>query len=206
MYTPNSFQEKDPKKLLQIMQDNAFAMIVTTDNKSKPVSTSLPFLVKQVNNKVILQAHFAKANPQWEHLESNAQILVVFQGSHCYISPSWYKNSGVPTWNYVTVHAYGTAKLFKSNKQTAELIEELSDKYEKTQENPWKAKDNYSEKLLDHIVGFEINVQELQGKVKIGQNKAEEDLEGVVQALSSSTSEQDRAIAKLIKNYLKSKD
>ena len=94
------------------MAENAFATIITTDENNLPVATSLPFLVRQNNDEIILQAHFAKANPQWKHLEKNTQVLVIFQGPHCYVSPSWYKSPGVPTWDYVTVHAYGTAKLF----------------------------------------------------------------------------------------------
>jgi len=57
-------------------------------------------------------------------------------------SPSWYKNAGVPTWDYVSVHAYGTVKLFEKETKTIELIEKLSDKYEQQQKNPWKAKGN----------------------------------------------------------------
>ena len=188
------------------MQENAFASIITTDDEGKPVATQLPFLIKQKNDTIILQAHFAKANTQWKHLESNSQVLVSFQGPHCYVSPSWYDKSGVPTWDYVTVQIYGTARLFESNQQTAELIEELTDKYEQSFKKPWKAKNNYPDKMLNAIVGFEITVQEIQGKVKIGQNKSRGDLEGVVKALDKSPLDNEKSISDLIKNYLKSKD
>ena len=206
MYIPKLFKEEDQNTLVSIMQQNAFATIVTIDEKGRPIATSLPFLIKRQNEKIILEAHFAKNNPQWRHLENNQQVLVIFNGPHCYISPSWYKNAGVPTWDYVTVHAYGSATLFKSDQQIAELIEALSDKYEENQEYPWQAKGRYPTKMLNAIVGFEINVQELQGKVKIGQNKTQNDLKGVLNTLEKSSSEQELAIANLIKTYLKSKD
>jgi len=209
MFTPSAFKEEDPEKLLTIMQENAFATIVTTDEHSAPVATPLPFLIKKNSDEIKLQAHFAKANPQWKHLEGNTNVLVIFNGPHCYISPSWYKKSGVPMWDYVTVHAYGSAKLFENfqrNQQTAELIAKLTDKYEQGQKDPWKAKNNYPDKMLNAIVGFEIKVHDFQGKVKIGQNKSQEDLEAVVTALGKSSSEQEKSIAKLIKTYLKSKD
>ena len=168
------------------------------------------FLIKKQDDCIVLQAHFAKANPQWKHLEKNAQVLVIFQGPHCYVSPSWYKSPGVPTWDYVSVHAYGSAKLFHNSEQLRELIETLSDKYESTQENPWKAENNYSDKMLNAIVGFEICVQELKGQVKIGQNKSEEDLRGVIDGLKNSSDkphqEYNLAIAKLIKKHLKTKE
>jgi transcriptional regulator len=206
MHTSKTFKENDPAALLKIMQENAFATIITNDDEGKPVATQLPFLVKQKDDQIILQAHFAKVNPQWKHLEENSQVLVSFQGPHCYISPSWYDDSSVPTWDYVTVQVYGVAKLFESNQQTAELIEELTDKYEQALDKPWKAKNNYPDKMLNAIIGFEISVQEIQGKVKIGQNKSGEDLKGVVKALDKSSLDNEKAISDLIKNHLKSKD
>ena len=206
MHISSTFKEDNTDTLLKIMQENAFATIITTDEKGRPVATQLPFLIKNEDNKLLLTAHFAKVNPQWKHLEGNAQVLVTFQGPHCYISPSWYKNNGVPTWDYVTVQAYGSAKIFDNPRHTRELIEGLTDKYEQGQEKPWKPKNNYPDKMLNAIVGFEITVQEIEGKVKIGQNKSGEDLEGVIKALEKSSLEQELAIARLIKKHIKSKD
>jgi transcriptional regulator len=206
MHTTKIFEETNPDTLLKIMKENAFATLITSDDNGKPTATQLPFVIKQSGDVITLQAHFAKANPQWKQLESNAQVLVTFQGPHCYISPSWYKDSGVPTWDYVTVQIYGVAKLFESNQHTAELIEELTDKYEQALDKPWKAKNNYPDKMLNAIVGFEITVQEILGKVKIGQNKSQEDLEGVVKALDKSSLDNEKAISDLIKTYLESKD
>ena len=204
MYIPSAFKEVDPNKLIQIISENAFATLVTTDDEGIPVATPLPFLIVVKDEAIRLQAHLAKNNPQWKHLGNNSKVLVIFNGPHCYISPSWYKKPGVPTWDYITVHAYGKPKLFESLAQTAELIEKLSDQYEQHQDNPWKAQGNYSERMLNAIVGFEITVQELQGKVKIGQNKSKEDLLSVIKALSGSSTTQEKAIATLIKEHLAS--
>ncbi len=206
MHTTSAFKEANPYTLLKIMNENAFATLITTDEKNRPVATQLPFLIKQKDNQILLIAHLAKANPQWKHLQTNTQVLVTFQEPHCYVSPSWYKKPGVPTWNYVAVQAYGTARIFDNPELTRELIEDLTDKYEQGQENPWKPKNNYPDKMLKAIVGFKITVQEIEGKVKIGQNKSGEDLEGVIMALEESSSEQELAIANLIKTHLKSKD
>ncbi len=206
MHIISAFKEDNPAILLKIMQENAFATLITSDENSRPVATQLPFLIAQKDDQIMLTAHFAKTNPQWKHLESNAQVLVTFQGPHCYISPSWYEKAGVPTWNYVSVQVYGSARTFDDPELTRELLEDLTDKYEHGQETPWKPKDNYPDKMLNAIVGFEISVQEIEGKVKIGQNKSTEDLKGVVKALVKSSSEQELVIANLINNYLKSKD
>jgi len=206
MHITSAFKEENSDILLKIMRENAFATLITTDTKGRPVATQLPFLIKQEGDHILLQAHFAKVNPQWKHLDNNDEVLVTFQGPHCYISPSWYKKVGVPTWDYVSIQAYGPAKVIDSKEKTRELIEDLTDKYEQALETPWKPKNNYPDKMLNAIVGFEISVQELQGKVKIGQNKSTEDLEGVVEGLKNSSSEQELAIANLIKKHIKSKE
>jgi transcriptional regulator len=203
MHITSTFKEDNPEALLKIMRENAFATIITTDENGRPIASQLPFLIKQDGDKILLQAHFAKANSQWKHLESNAEVLVSFQGPHCYISPSWYEKASVPTWDYVTVQAYGSAKVFDNPEKTRELIEDLTDKYEQGQEIPWKPKNSYPDKMLNAIIGFEISVHEIEGKVKIGQNKSTEDLEGVIEGLNNTSSEQELAIANLINNYLK---
>ena len=162
------------------------------------------YALSKKGNKEVERYHLFN-NSKLKHLESYDLVLVIFNGPHCYISPSWYKNSGVPTWDYVSVHAYGNAKII-DNEKTVQLIEELSDKYEYAQEAPWKAAGNYSTKILNAIKGFEITVQKLKGKVKIGQNKSRDDLIGVLDALEKSPFEQEKAIAKLIKKHLDSKE
>lgn len=123
MHIPAAFKEDNPEYLLKIMHKNAFATLITTDEKGLPIPTNLPFLIRQEEKDIKLQAHFSINNPQWKHLEENQRVLVIFNGPHSYISPSWYVNSGVPTWDYVTVPAYGSATLYKNPEQTAELVE-----------------------------------------------------------------------------------
>ena len=105
MFIPDTFREEDQDTLIQIMNENAFATLITTDESGLPVATPLPFLIALNEDTIMLQAHMAQRNEQWKHLETNPKVLVIFQGPHCYISPSWYKKPGVPTWDYVTGHA-----------------------------------------------------------------------------------------------------
>ena len=72
-----------------------------------------------------LYGHFARPNPQWKDIE-NQKVLAVFQGPHCYISPSWYEtNRAVPTWNYVTVHVYGEVELLEDEQELMDSLHDL---------------------------------------------------------------------------------
>ncbi|MBD3817196.1 MAG: FMN-binding negative transcriptional regulator [Halothiobacillus sp.] len=108
MYRPPAFVENDHDKIAEMIRSYPFGVLITCDQGRSEV-THLPFMLhwdKTVqgqgygNSKGKLIGHIARANPQWQHFAQGEEVLVVFQGPHTYISPSWYTNFGVPTWNY----------------------------------------------------------------------------------------------------------
>ena len=53
-----------------------------------------------------LIGHMARANAHWQ-VAADQRVLAIFHGPHAYVSPGWIEAQNVvPTWNYVTVHAY----------------------------------------------------------------------------------------------------
>ncbi len=113
MYIPPSFRVEDPGKLAAFMRQYSFASIITHDGQA-PIASHLPMLYSAEGGpNGILLSHMARANPQWRNFTSGGEALVIFQGPHGYISPSWYKAEvAVPTWNYTAVHAYGVPKSY----------------------------------------------------------------------------------------------
>ena len=106
MYIPKINLAPDEAEVIQFMQRFSFATIITAKN-NYPIATHLPFLVQKKEDKIILQSHFALANSQWKEIEKD-EILVIFSEPHAYISASNYDTKeNVPTWNYISVHAYG---------------------------------------------------------------------------------------------------
>src|SRR6476620_10303297 len=109
MYLPKSFQIEDLGELHAFILAHNFASLIT-QHQGAPFATHLPFLLDAERGPHgTLLAHMARANPQWRGFASGQPALVIFQGPHTYISPSWYEPiaPSVPTWNYATVHAYG---------------------------------------------------------------------------------------------------
>jgi transcriptional regulator len=104
MYIPRAFREDDSSKLHTFMREYNFATFITLHD-GVPFATHLPFLLdaERGPNGTLL-AHMARANPQWQVFKSSQEVLVIFQGPHAYISPSWYEvELSVPTWNYAVV-------------------------------------------------------------------------------------------------------
>jgi transcriptional regulator len=199
MYIPKIFAETDEEKLLAFMREFNFATLITAENDI-PTATHLPFIIEKRDEKIYLLAHLAKANPHWQQFK-NKEILVIFQAPHAYISPMLYeKLENVPTWNYVSIHAYGRAKSFPQveNLQLLEKQVALFDpQYFET--NWQKISDEYKINLAKGVVAFEIKVIDLQGKKKLNQNKTGKDAQNVIEALEKSDNENEQLIAKYMK-------
>jgi transcriptional regulator len=191
MYIPRSFQIDDLDRLQAVMREYSFATLISTVDGA-PFATHLPLLLRAspLSPYGTLVGHLARANPHWRHF-AEAEALVIFQGPHSYISPSWYGTTpAVPTWNYVTVHAYGWPQIHEDPAWLSAQLQELIDTYEATQPQPWPGTlpDEYRHKQMQAIVGFELPITRLEGKFKLGQNRAPADQQGVYAALRQSSS------------------
>jgi transcriptional regulator len=200
MYIPRLNLMADKAEAVEFMQRFSFATIITAKD-SMPVATHLPFLVTIKNDQVVLTSHFAKANEQWKDIEDN-KILVIFSEPHAYISPKHYDTSlNVPTWNYISVHAYGAGKLITETENVIDILEKTIDNYEAAYRLQWNGLPlDYKLKLSKGIVAFEVNVTDLQGKKKLSQNKSEKEKERIITALSKSKDTNEQLIADYMKN------
>lgn len=199
MYIPNSNLITDATEAVEFMQRFSFATIITVNN-NLPVATHLPFLVAIKDDSIILTSHFARANEQWKDIENN-KALVIFTEPHAYISPKHYdKKLNVPTWNYISVHAYGQGKLIIEMDKVFEVLERTIDNYEVSYKDQWNdLPGDYKTGLAKGIVAFDIAVTDLQGKKKLSQNKTENEQQKIINALSKSEDTNERLIASYMK-------
>jgi transcriptional regulator len=160
-----------------------------------PAASHVPFIYDRKAHTLL--AHVARANPQWRDLSGDSEVLVIFQGPHAYVSPSWYVDPGVPTWNYTAVHVYGAVRTLHDAPSVAAIVERLTARFESAQERPWQAA--YDERLLRQIVGIEIEITRIEGKFKLSQNRSATDRAAVVAQLEASGSDNDAALAGLMK-------
>ena len=200
MYIPEHFKETNSERISALIEANSFGMLVTAPDGA-PFVSHLPFIFDQAAGaKGKLFCHMARANPQWQHFSSCGEVLVVFQGPHAYVSPSWYSSPGVPTWNYAVVHLRGKTRLIESEYELEALVERLTHVYESHRPNPWKPSltGEQRTKLLNMIVGFEIEITDVQAKFKLSQNRPLEDQQNVVEMLGHSSNQTEVAVATLM--------
>lgn len=199
MYTPASFKMTDASELHSFMREYSFAVLITHGERGM-TATHLPLLLDaDAGPHGTLIGHMARANPQWRDVAGEA--LVVFPGPHAYVSPTWYETPGtVPTWNYVTVHAYGAFQIVEGRDELHHILTRTTSVYERRMPEPWcyDVDDPDIDKMLKAIVGFRIEITRLEGKAKLNQNHPEERRRKVIRALEAQTDGDSQAIAKLM--------
>jgi len=200
MYLPEQFKESDSERISALIERYPFGMLVTAPD-GVPFVSHLPFAYERAAGaKGRLLCHMARANPQWQHFASGAEVLVVFQGPHAYVSPSWYSSPGVPTWNYAVVQVRGTPGLLDSEAELEALVERLTAIHEARMPAPWKADlaGERRSRLLGMIVGFAIEIANIQAKFKLSQNRHSEDQRRIALELASSGDQAAAAVASLM--------
>jgi len=201
MYIPPSFVQSDLSALHAFMESHSFATVIS-QQADEPYATHLPLLLdREAGSQGRLIGHFAKANPHWQSAVQQ-RVLTIFQGPHAYISPGWMAaQNTVPTWNYVAVHAYGRLTLIDDRERLAALIRRMVETYERPRATPWSVdfpEPDFIDKLLNAIVGFEIEIERLEGKWKLNQNHPVERRERIIAGLRSTGRTEELAVAKLM--------
>ena len=187
MYIPAHFNESRVEVMHALMRRYPLGtLIAMTDHGLE--ANHVPFLVDELPSPYgTLRCHVARANPIWQALATAAEVLVVFQGQDAYVSPSAYEaklkdGKVVPTWNYVAVHAYGQARAVEDAAWLSRLLDDLTTAHESDRADPWRVSDaprEYTEKLMQAIVGIEIPIAKLIGKWKVSQNRSSTDRAGI---------------------------
>ena len=186
MYVPEKFKIDDTDEIFAFLAANAFGQLI---------SQHLPFFIAA--DRATLKCHVARQNPQWQKIEGQ-QVLATFLGPHDYISPAWYRGAGVPTWNYQAVHVYGRCRVFDDAVELAALVHALAGVYESRFDSPWQPK--YPDSMLKAVVGIELDIDDIQCKYKLSQNRPAADHQPVIDKLDELGS--DALVAAMRKTLL----
>lgn len=206
MYVPAHFEESRVEVLHDLILTHPFSTLVTMSSIGINANHIPLHLVQEAGQYGTLQGHVARANPVWSDLVNNVEALVIFQGPSSYITPSWYPTKQehgkvVPTWNYVTVHAYGTLRVIDDPTWVKTQLESLTAQQEALFDKPWAVSDapvEFTNKMISAIVGIEILITKLTGKWKVSQNQPALNQAGVVEGLKSLSTSEATKVAALV--------
>lgn len=204
LYIPEAFVERDADRLAAFLENHPFGTLISVD-EGVPIISHVPLLFERGAGMYgRLTGHLARANPHWQLLIKGETVLTLFQGPHAYVSPAWYATpGGVPTWNYAVVHVQGVPRLVEDPRQCAEILRQMTAIYESRFPAPWQfdgAEEKYS-RLLDRIVGLEIEITAIQGKFKLSQNRSPADRRQVIGKLQGADAWEPRELASMMEEY-----
>jgi transcriptional regulator len=191
MYVPKHFEETRLGELHRIVRAHPLGVLVTGGDAGLDAN-HLPFELDAARGPHgTLTAHLARANPLWQQLADGDEVLVIFRGAEGYISPSWYPSKFethrlVPTWNYEVVHAHGRVSVRDDHRFVRGVVARLTRAHEAGEPTPWRMGDSpadYIDGMLRAIVGIEVTIDRLVGKVKLSQNRERRDRDGAIEAL-----------------------
>ena len=205
MYIPASFRVDDTPALHAFMNRFSFATLITANDD--PMVTHLPLVLLADRGKFgTLIGHVARPNNHWQLDHANCKSVAIFHGPHAYVSPRWYRETvpAVPTWNYAVVHATGRLKIIEDASRTSEIVEQISRVYEpdalpRHNQPPAEVHD----RLLRGIVAFEMPIDDLVGKFKLGQNRSQADQAGMIAGLEAAGDPDSLALAALCRSCIR---
>ena len=202
MYTPKHFSAPNDDALRDVMRTYPFATLII-HSASGLSGHHLPLSLNANNT---LSGHVARANPLWQEAANVPDVLVIFHGPNAYVSPAWYPTKastgrGVPTWNYIVVHARGKLRVINDVQWLRAHLQALTAQHEEAFAEPWRLDDappGYIEQLMQAVVGIEIEITELSGKWKASQNQPLENQLGVMLGLNHQDNTQAKAMAAVV--------
>ena len=189
MYVPAHFAAS-PNEIRALLSSHAAADLITSTDTGLLASTLPLVFDPDTGEHGALRGHLARNNPQWS-TPALGEALVILRGSDAYITPSWYAAKArhgrvVPTWNYTVAHVYGHLAIHDDPDWLDAHVRRLTARHEAAEPHPWSVDDapeRFVGGQLLAIVGLELRITRVEAKLKLSQNRAEEDIEGVVAGL-----------------------
>jgi transcriptional regulator len=200
MYSPPAFVETDLVELDRLLARDPFVTLISSD-EGAPFASHLPVLYSRSGERVLIEGHWARPNPQVAH---GGTALMIVHGPHAYISPGWYPDkeeaARVPTWNYVVAHLTGRLEASTEEAFLASIVDRLSVRHETAVGNDWRYQHDNPRlrSQLRGIVGFRFVPERIELKFKLSQNHPAANVRAAAAALSGQDDSDAKAIAALM--------
>lgn len=203
MYVNPHFAERELPVLQDIIESVRFGVLVICSDG--PLAAHIPFVLHRQEGRFgTLVAHVSARDPLARHLDGKHEALAIFSAPRAYVSPRWCPSGGLPTYNFLAVHAYGRPRRLKDPNVVLGHLSELVAVHEQRFSQPWSltaVADEYVDERLPHIAAFTLEIEAVQGKRKLSQNRTPEDREGIVGGLRERGGDDDLAIADVMAGY-----
>jgi transcriptional regulator len=161
----------DPDEVKRLIRNNPWATFVSAPSNGL-VASHYPVLLDETGSDITILSHFGRPDDELHEL-GQREILVIIQGPHGYVSPSWFAPGDlIPTWNHVTAHLYGTPEILDEEENYAILCR-LTDHFERHQPQGRTLTDDEAatRRAARGTAGLRLRVDRFEARAKLSQNK-----------------------------------
>ncbi len=188
MYNLPYHKEENEEVIKEFVGKYPFAFLTGCDANNKPIATQIPVFIEEQNGKKIMRGHIMKNTDHHRAFLHNENVLVVFTGSHTYVSATWYSNPHLPsTWNYMSVHVKGIIR-FLDDEALADVLRKTSLHFENNNPASSTTFDNlpaeFKQRVMNAIVAFEIEVKEIDTVFKLSQDRDLKSYRNIIEKLN----------------------
>jgi transcriptional regulator len=165
-----------------LIRANPWATLVSS-GAGGLVASHYPVLVDEEAEGLAIVTHLGRPDEEVHGLGAS-EILVIVQGTHGYVSPSWYAPGATraPTWNFTVAHLYGTPQILDEDENLA-VLTRLVETFERRVEEPMPLDQEYARPMARGTVGIRVPVDRVVAKRKLSQDKDEVSRRGAIARL-----------------------
>lgn len=177
-----AFASADPELVRRLVRENPWATLVTS-TATGLLASHYPVLLDEDAAGLTLLTHLGRPDEEVLEIESG-EVLVIVQGHHGYISPSWYlpDPAAVPTWNFTVAHLHGVPQVLDEAENLG-VLAALVERFESRLDRPALLDAEQAGPIARGTVGLRIPVERFELKRKLSQNKDPETRRRVIDAL-----------------------
>lgn len=194
------FLMTDPEEVKRLIRENPWATFVSP-TAGGLVASHYPVLLDEEDREGIsILSHFGRPDEVTHELGQH-EVLVIIQGPHDYVSPSWYEPGElVATWNHVTAHLYGVPEIL-SEEENYQVLSRLTDHFEQHYPGGRSlAQDEQgTRRTAKGTVGLRLEVARVDARAKLSQNKKSHVAERIIGEFDSRNPGLAREMRRLIK-------
>ncbi len=169
----------DPDLVRELVTEHPWATLISI-GPSGLIASHYPVLLDDVQDQIVLLTHVGRPDERLHNFDGR-EVLVVFQGDHGYISPSWYAPGAIkaPTWNFTAAHLWGVPDVL-TPEENLDVLGRLVAHFERQVEDPMWFDREWGAPLARGTVGLRIPVTRFELKVKLSQDKDPETIDRVI--------------------------
>ncbi len=184
----------DPDAVRDLVRANPWATIVSSGDDGL-VASHYPVLLDEDSEELALLTHVGRPDEE-VHGFGDREVLVIVQGLHGYVSPSWYGPEGTkaPTWNFSVAHCHGVPEVLGAEENLATLTR-LVETFERAVEEPLYLDQEWGARIAKGTVGLRIPVTRFVCKRKLSQDKDDVSRRQVIAKLREPGPYEHRALA-----------